>query len=167
MRMLLTSLVVQALLAVAPPSAPAAEVCWKVLVNDYWADGRLDRTYSVSCFREAIGKLPPDVREYSDAQDDLRRALAATVRDRYDRTDDVPETPRPEPSAAPLDGKPPAGIFDEALDRVAPKNAESVPVQVIVLGALVLLLLGSAGVSRLNAYLQTRRSAAAPFERSS
>lgn len=157
LRVLLATLVVQALLAALPSPASAAEVCWKVLVNDYWADGRLDRTYSVSCFRDAIDNLPPDVREYSDASDDLRRALAGAVRERTDVDRRAPEPASPEP--APLDDKAPKGFFEETIDRVGPKNADSIPVQVLVLASLALVLLGSAGVSRLNEYLQARRSA--------
>jgi hypothetical protein len=162
-RLVLVFVVAQMLFAIVPPPASAAEVCWKMLVNDYWADRRLDRPYSVSCFREAIDKLPPDVREYSDAQDELRRALALAVRDRYDRGDDPPEglTPQPAPTAetAPPDESAPRGFFEETLDRVAPKNADAVPVQVLVLGALALILIGSSVVSRLKEYLQARRAA--------
>jgi hypothetical protein len=157
LRVLLATLVVQVLLAALPSPAFAAEVCWKMLVNDYWADGRLDRTYSVSCFRDAIDKLPPDVRQYSDASDDLRRALAGAVRERTEADRGPPEPATPGP--APLDDKAPKGFFEESIDRVGPKNAESVPVQVLVLASLTLLLLASAGVSRLNEYLQARRSA--------
>lgn len=159
MRLLLATLAVQSVVAALPSPASAAEVCWKVLVNDYWADGRLDRTYSVSCFREAIDKLPPDVRHYSDAGDDLRRALAGAVRERTDVTGATraPASSTPEP--APLDDQAPKGFFEETIDRVGPKNADSVPVQVLVLASIALVLLASAGASRLHEYLQGRRSA--------
>ncbi len=155
-RVLLATLAVPLLLAAPASPASASEVCWKVLVNDYWADGRLDRTYSVSCFRDAIDNLPPDVRQYSDASDDLRRALAGVVRERTEVDRGPPEPPTPEP--APLDDRAPKGFFEETIDRVGPKNADSVPVQVLVLASLALVLLASAGASRLNEYLQTRRS---------
>ena len=155
-RVLLATLVVPVLLAALASPASAGEVCWKVLVNDYWSDGRLDRTYSVSCFRDAIDNLPPDVRQYSDAGDDLRRALAGVVRERTEVDRGPPEPATPEP--APLDDRAPKGFFEETIDRAGPKNADSVPVQVLVLASLALVLLASAGASRLNEYLQTRRS---------
>jgi hypothetical protein len=154
-RLLLITLVLQTSFAIVPAAAPAAEECWKTLVNDYWADGRLDRTYRTSCYRDAIGKLPPDVQHYSDAQDDLRRALAGAIRDRYEG--DAGARDSSTTQAAPVDEEAPRGFFEEAIDKFGPKNADSIPVQVLVLASIALLLLGSAGVSRLNAYVHARR----------
>jgi hypothetical protein len=155
-RLLLVTLVVQTMFAIAPGAAPAAEECWKTLVNDYWADGRLDRTYRTSCYRDAMEKLPPDVQQYSDAQDDLRRALAGAIRDRYEG-DGGGASDSSRVDAAPVDEEAPKGFFEETIDTFGPKNAGSIPVQVLVLGSIALLLLGSAGVSRLNAYVHARR----------
>jgi hypothetical protein len=163
-RLLLVTLVLQTAFAIAPGAAPAAEECWKTLVNDYWADGRLDRTYRTSCYRDAIEKLPPDVQQYSDAQDDLRRALAGAIRDRYEGGDGGAVRNGSRVQAAPVDEEAPKGFFEQAIDKVGPKNADSIPVQVLVLASIALLLLGSAGASRLNAYVHARRL---PGERTS
>lgn len=75
---------VAALLAAAviggAPSAPEVEptACWKALFED-WADGRVSGTYSVGCYRRAIGELSGDRLMYGSAAADLRRLLDRTV----------------------------------------------------------------------------------------
>ncbi len=82
-RLTLLTILLAGLVALVPGTASAA-TCWKELVNDYWADNRVDSSYPISCYREAMEKLPRDVQEYSDAQDDLRRALLLAIRDERD-----------------------------------------------------------------------------------
>lgn len=61
------------LLAAVQP-AGAATPCWKRLLND-WYDGRIDHTYAIGCYHEALSHLPTDVQTYSSAKDDISRAL--------------------------------------------------------------------------------------------
>jgi hypothetical protein len=42
-----------------------------------WRDGRIDGIYSVACYRTALAHLPEDVRIYSSAESDIKRALVA------------------------------------------------------------------------------------------
>jgi uncharacterized membrane protein YgcG len=63
---------------VRAPSAHAATPCWKQLLND-WYDGRIDQTYPVHCYREALKHLPSDVSTYSSAHDDILRALQSAI----------------------------------------------------------------------------------------
>jgi hypothetical protein len=79
LRVVLFALVAAAGLAVigARP-AHAAEPCWQAVVSD-WSDGRIDGTYPVHCYREALRQMPEDVRLYSSAEDDIRHALAASI----------------------------------------------------------------------------------------
>jgi hypothetical protein len=149
-----------ALLALAGPgTASAANPCWKELVNDYWADNRVDKIYDISCYREAMAKLPRDVQEYSDAQDDLRRALLLAIRDNRsnggfgDTSDENDRT-----AAAPVgDDDGGGGFFREVLDKLGPKNADSVPVPLLVLASIAILLLGAAGASYGARWYQARR----------
>jgi hypothetical protein len=55
-------------------SAAGATDCSARLLSD-WQDGRIDRTYPVHCYREALASLPEDLQVYSTAQSDLTRAL--------------------------------------------------------------------------------------------
>jgi hypothetical protein len=50
--------------------------CVSRLLAD-WRDGRIDGTYSVACYRTALAHLPEDVRIYSSAENDIKRALVA------------------------------------------------------------------------------------------
>jgi hypothetical protein len=52
--------------------------CASVLLDD-WRDGRIDGTYPAACYRAALGQLPEDVRIYSSAESDIKRALLARV----------------------------------------------------------------------------------------
>ena len=158
-RLSLLTIVLAALVALVPATASAANPCWQELVNDYWADNRVDRTYPISCYREAMQKLPTDVQAYSDAQDDLRRALLAAIRDERDSgTNTWDDNSAVPPSGPGDDGGGSKGFFSEVLDKLGPKNADSIPVPLLVLGSIALLLMGAAGVSYLTRYLQARRT---------
>ena len=64
-----------------PPTQAAAAAqpaCAKAVVRD-WSDGRIDRDYSVGCFRAALHSLPVDLRVYSSAPDDIRQALSQRI----------------------------------------------------------------------------------------
>jgi hypothetical protein len=50
--------------------------CVSMLLDD-WRDGRIDGTYSVSCYQAALAQLPEDLRIYSSAESDIKRALLA------------------------------------------------------------------------------------------
>jgi hypothetical protein len=57
------------------PVGSAAKPCWQVLVDD-WADGAISNLYPISCYRQALQNMPEDVRLYSNASDEINRALA-------------------------------------------------------------------------------------------
>jgi hypothetical protein len=165
--LLLTLVLALAALGAAGP-AGAARPCWKDLVDDYWADNRVDKIYEISCYRDAMNKLPRDVEEYSDAHDDLRRALLAAIRDNRSsggfgdggRSTSGRKGGKggPDTSVAPVgDDAGGGGFFREVLNKLGPKNADSVPVPLLVLASIAILLLGAAGVSYGARWLQARR----------
>ena len=63
-----------ALLATAAP-AGAAQSRGRAVIDDWYDDGRVDGTYLLHCYDDAIEILPRDVRDYSSAKDDIQRAL--------------------------------------------------------------------------------------------
>jgi hypothetical protein len=81
LRALLLPLIAAAVLVVAtagPAAAKSTPPCWKTLIND-WYDGRIDGTYPIHCYREALNHLPTDVETYSSARDDIRQALQERI----------------------------------------------------------------------------------------
>ena len=59
-------------------TAGATQSCGSRVLAD-WRDGRIDGTYPVNCYRQALARLPEDVRVYSTAQSDITRALQARL----------------------------------------------------------------------------------------
>jgi hypothetical protein len=57
-----------------PQRASAAKACAAALLAD-WSDGRIDRAYPLSCYREALKTLPTDLEVYSSAPEDIASAL--------------------------------------------------------------------------------------------
>jgi hypothetical protein len=79
LRLLFAIAAIAGLMALASTgTAGAAQSCASWLIAD-WKDGRIDRTYPVTCYRKALAKLPEDVRVYSSAQTDITRALQARL----------------------------------------------------------------------------------------
>jgi hypothetical protein len=64
--------------AASQPATPPAASCQSRLLRD-WADGRIDGTYPLSCYRAALSSLPADLKVYSSAPDDIRQALSQRI----------------------------------------------------------------------------------------
>ena len=58
--------------------APKKSSCSERLLAD-WRDGRIDGTYSISCYRIALKSLPLDLQVYSSAPDDISQALSQRI----------------------------------------------------------------------------------------
>jgi hypothetical protein len=157
----LLALLALAALALAGPAA-AAKSCGKKVVDDWYADGRVDGTYPFHCYDDAIEILPRDVRDYSSAKEDIERALQARMRgeepppatsDPTPGDDDEPAetTPTETNVSTPPGSDGPAKPGDEggteAGGAVDTASADSVPIPLLVLAGLALLLVaaGSAG----------------------
>jgi hypothetical protein len=139
-------------LLVLPAPAAAAVPCWQRVISD-WSDGRIDGTYPTACYAAALRHLPTDVKNYTDASDQIRRALFASIGKDRDATPPTAAPPRPSGSrsaARPVTRKP-SGVSaqqtDEPLQRavgvVASKNPSSIPLPLIVVGAVGFFLLAA------------------------
>src|SRR5215212_5779152 len=62
-------------------STAQASSCSDALIRDWYVDGRIDNTYPVHCYREALRDIPEDQLVYGTLRDDLRRALQDVIRD--------------------------------------------------------------------------------------
>jgi hypothetical protein len=176
--------VIVAALAAALPvhSASAATPCWKLLLND-WYDGRIDKTYAATCYRVALKHLPTDVDVYTSARTDIERALASAVRNAQKQGKPlgkvvVPPTttakatakakPKPKPktgatTTAPTPTTAPGrkvnedGPVGSALGSVS-TSADTVPLPLVILGALALLLVAAGLAGIVYRRLQARRT---------
>ena len=163
----------------APGAAEAAKPCWVRLVND-WYDGRIDKTYPVSCYRAAMKNLPEDVAAYSNAREEIQRALLAAIKKSaaagktLTGSDPVPPQVGPigktstvgtgttgtTPGGEDGDGVASPGGDDEGPlgDILTPANADSIPVPLLVLAGLALVLLAAASAGFVARRLQARRT---------
>jgi hypothetical protein len=64
-------------LVLSSPSSAATSCAARLLAD--WQDGRIDGVYPVACYRQALARLPEDVRVYSSAPSDITRALQARL----------------------------------------------------------------------------------------
>jgi hypothetical protein len=58
--------------------ANARNTCAEALLRD-WADGRIDASYRLECYRAALKSLPVDLRVYSQAPEDISQALSQRI----------------------------------------------------------------------------------------
>ena len=157
------------LAAPSPGSAASLDACAQRVIRDWYTGGRIDHVYPLACYRAAIRALPDDVLQYSNADQDIRRALAFARRGRNDpgdrstsseqpsrptSTSKPPRSAAPPPRPAPVVPPRPAPVANEAASPVsdAPivaetrSSATSVPIPILVLAALAGVLLTAAGV---------------------
>ena len=65
-----------------PRSVSAAPPCWERVIADWSDNGRVDRSYPLACYREAVKHMPEDLRAYSTAPAAIDRALTERRADR-------------------------------------------------------------------------------------
>lgn len=151
----------------APPAADAKDApCWKRLLDDWVVDGRIDKTYPASCYRETIKHLPRDLDDYSSAREDIERALNSAARGNGGDPPRMISPPVEQREADVLPGvdtedgvaresSGDEGLFDAILPRAT--GADSVPLPLLVLAGLAMLLLAAAAVSFAARRLHARR----------
>jgi hypothetical protein len=162
----------------AQASAASSPPCWKQVIND-WFDGRIDRVYPLRCYREAIARLPEDVEVYSDAEREINAAMLAAARAERSSGGSPTATGPDDPaggaggpgspgagggpgSGGGDDGSPGAagedeGFVGDVLNLVGPRNADSIPLPLLVLAGIALLLLAAAAASFVARRVQARR----------
>jgi hypothetical protein len=137
-------------LTAEPAAAAQKPSCAEQVVADWYDNGRVDYLYPLHCYREAIKSLPPDVKDYSSAKEEIERALQDAANrppvTKPTRLTGGPVTPADTNETETTDGETVAGGGggDDGPNTAGPS---SVPIPLIVLGGLSVLLLaaGSAG----------------------
>jgi len=164
--LLALAVAIAAALAVAQPAqARSMSSCSKALIHDWYVDGRVDQTYPVHCYREALKQIPEDQIIYGTLREDLTRALQATIRQNGGHvTGDTLVVPLggsggDGPNGTGGSG---GGVFHWLAKKLGPSTADSIPIPLLVLGGLAFTLMAAAGVSYLARRVQARRAAADP-----
>lgn len=130
-----------------------ASTCSSALIKDWYVDGRIDQTYPVHCYREALREVPPDQLVYGTLRDDLNRALQDVMRDHNGNINGMTMVPGSDdgdgggPTGGTTGGKGDKGFFHWLADKIGPSTADSVPVPLLVLGGLALALIAAAAIS--------------------
>jgi hypothetical protein len=159
--LILTTLAATLALTVSAAPASAKTPCWKNVIGDWYVDGRVDGTYPIPCYQQAIQNLPDDVRSYADAASEIRRAMLDRLRH------DSRPTKRSKREVGPVTfstrgGEPPKGLVSRLIDKIGPSNADSVPLPLLVLAGIAFLLLAAAAASFAARRIQARRVMPAP-----
>ncbi len=147
MRTIGSALISSAAIALFPSNVTAGtKPCGREVMLD-WQTGGISRTYAVACYISALHNLPDDVRVYSNAEDAIRGALLAAIR----------ESPVRENAAATAGaGSAARSLQAEGRRRVAEsirtaaRGATSPPAPILILAAVALILLIGGAVGRLR-----------------
>jgi hypothetical protein len=116
-------------LALATTSG-AATHCRQQVIQDWSDNGRVDRTYALECYEQAMRTMPPEIRDYSDAPEVIDRALTLAVRARGgERRNALP------------------AVRAVAASATHAGETTAIPTSLFVLGALVLSALAIGGVA--------------------
>ena len=173
----LLAFIAAALLATAPAASAKAKTCGEKVVDDWYGDGRVDEVFPTHCYLDAIRSLPVDVKDYSNAEEDIRRALAYAQQHKAD--------PGPRGGPAPTDTQSvvgpstttaddpvedptvPTDTTDPESDTLATPGVDtsgpsSVPIPLLILGGLALLLLAAGAAGYLSRRAQARRNGGPP-----
>jgi hypothetical protein len=119
---------------IAPSPSNATEPpCSQRVLGDWSDNGRIDRAYALPCYEEAIAAMPTDIRDYTNAQDVIDRAMTNVVRGK---------SMVPAADAEVLDTQG-AGPIDAS-------GALPVPVPLVVLFGLALALLTAGALGRVG-----------------
>lgn len=151
--------VVLSLAAVAAfaPAANASVPCRNRIFNDWDKDGKIASTYPISCYRDALRRIPGGDSVYTSLEDDIRAALqAAIARGRGEKVAAEVGHGFPKASLVKSSSRP---MMDERTHPLAsatttlaaasasgPDGGGGIPVPLLVLGGVALVLVVSGGV---------------------
>ncbi|HEU0057247.1 MAG TPA: hypothetical protein VFQ08_08305, partial [Gaiella sp.] len=154
------------------------KTCGEKVVDDWYGDGRVDEVFPTHCYLDAIRSLPVDVKDYSNAEEDIRRALAYARQHKADpgpRGGPAPtgtgSGPIDEPTTTTMDGPDdpnvPTDTTSPGSDTLATPGVDtsgpsSVPIPLLILGGLALLLLAAGAAGYLSRRAQARRNGGPP-----
>ena len=163
---ILTALVVSFVLVLAlPGQAAAAKPCWERVIDDWLNDGRIDGTYSVKCYQQALKNVHEDMRDYSNVTDVIQAAMQDALRNpgktgTGSGPDSTPGNKGDKPRTT--QAAPPRSYYRRAIDNLGTTSADSLPIPLLVLGGLGALLLMTAGGLAATKRLRARKPPTPP-----
>jgi hypothetical protein len=119
----------------------------------------------VHCYGDAIKHIPDDLAQYSSIIEDIQSARQQLLRSRQNlrRTQSLQptrgggaENPIRNPKAVTAD-EPNRDLFTAAFNKVGPRNADSVPLPLIILAGLAMLLIAAGGAGLVARRLRARK----------
>jgi len=134
--LIIVALVFASALLAPVASTAAGRSCDERVLVDWSDNGRIDGVYPLRCYEGAIAAMPTDIRDYTNAENVIGRALSSAVRER--------------PVEAQTAGAAPASTA-----------STGVPVVLLVLFGFALTLLAAGGVG----YLSRRGAVGRPDSR--
>jgi hypothetical protein len=152
------------------PMGATGKKCYNALIQD-WYDGRIDKTYPVHCYQDALKHLPQDVKTYSDAYDVISRALADATRGetKIDPNEPVPppagETTGTGTGTTQTTTTPGGGTAQGPINtglNSGDRGAAGVPLPLLILGGLALLLVALGATGFLVRRYQSRGGPSTP-----
>lgn len=153
-------------------AAATATPCATKVIADWYDDGRVGKIYPLGCYRQAIASLQPDVLDYSNAKEEIGRALAFAKQGQADPGGDdptpatdsngtatTPSTETTDTTSTETTETDTSSVDTTSIDTAATQTEtlttdtsgpSSVPIPLVVLGGIAVLLLaaGSAGYLR-------------------
>lgn len=159
-------LALAALMIGAKPAA-AKTPCWKQIVQDWFEDARIDRTYPRHCYSDALKNVPNDVKDYSSFEEDIKSALqrASRVNRSLSGTGSGASTQPERPTrrlGSANEPEPRPELFKEAFDKLGPREADSMPIPLMILAGMALLLIAAGGGGLITRRLRARRATGPP-----
>src|SRR4051794_29677334 len=159
------------LVLAVPARAHAAAPCRNAIFNDWYADGKVASTYSHRCYVDALRHIPPDAAVYSTLSDDIKSAMRAAARRAVGKS--VPKEVGHGFASLTASAGGVAGAHatnpnrSDSHDRGTPQAAapvastsgssSSIPVPILILGAVALLLAAAGVVGGGVRYARSRR----------
>jgi hypothetical protein len=154
-------------LAVTPAVAHAATPCYQRVIDDWAADGVVNGHYSSACLRKAIKKTPEDLRDYSSIIDDINAALlgGVTLKNGTNNGNGNGSGPGPGSTGGTGTSQQQAQAAQRRAEQAVPhagtkesipNSSRSLPLPLLILGAIALAALVAAASPPLIRHYRSR-----------
>ena len=165
-RLLLAALAVAVSFLAASPSVAHAETpCAKRVITDWTSDGKIDGHYSARCLRQAYRSVPEDLADYSMIKDDITAALAGSGAQPPQNGPNngsgggnmgKGSTAAARKAAAAAKKRAELAVPQAGTQGSVPDSSRTIPLPLLILGALALAALLAAGSPPLIKRLRAR-----------